>query len=139
MRRFFDTNVLVYMFDEDAPEKRDLAHQQFRTSVADGSFVVSTQVLQEFYVAVTRKLQTPVPPESAETALEEFSRLPLVLVDTAMIGAAARTSRLHTVSFWDALIIEAAQASGASELLSEDLQDGRRFGPLLVTNPFRSG
>lgn len=139
MRRFFDTNVLVYMFDEEAPEKRDLAHQHFRAAVAAGSFVVSTQVLQEFYVAVTLKLQTPLPPEAAEAALEEFCRLPVVLVDTTMIGAAARTSRLHTVSFWDALVIEAAQASGASELLSEDLRDGRQFGPLLVTNPFRSG
>jgi len=139
MRQFFDTNVLVYMFDEDAPEKRDLAHQHFCAAVADGSFVMSTQVLQEFHVAVTRKLQTPVPPEAAEAALEEFSRLPVVLVDTTMIAAAARTSRLHTVSFWDALIIEAAQTSGASQLLSEDLQDGRWFGPLLVTNPFRSG
>jgi len=55
------------------------------------------------------------------------------------IGDSARTSRLHTVSFWDPLIIEAAQASGASELLSEDLQSGRRFGPLLITTPFRSG
>jgi len=55
--------------------------------------------------------------------------------DTTMIGAAARTSRLHTVSFWDALIIEAAQAAGAEELLSEDLQDGRRFGSLVLMNP----
>lgn len=138
MRRFFDTNVLVYMFDEDAPEKRDLAHQRFRAAVADGSFVLSTQILQEFHVAVTRKLQRPVPLEAAEAALDELSRLPVILVDTTMIRAAARTSRLHTVSFRDALVIEAAQAAGASELLSEDLQDGRRFGSLLVTNPFRS-
>jgi predicted nucleic acid-binding protein len=139
MRRFFDTNVLVYMFDEGAPEKRDLARQCFRTAVSDGSFVISTQVLQEFHVAVTRKLQIPVPPETAEAALEEFSRLAVVLVDTTMNGAAARNSRLHTLSFWDALIVEAAQAAGASELLSEDLQDGRRFGSLVLTNPFRAG
>ncbi|MEX2530551.1 MAG: PIN domain-containing protein [Gemmatimonadota bacterium] len=139
MRRFFDTNVLVYMFDEGAPEKQDLARRHFRAAVADGSFVISTQVLQEFHVAVTRKLQTPVPPEAAEAALEEFFRLPVVLVDTTMIGAAARTSRLHTVSFWDALIIEAAQAAGSSELLSEDLQEGRRFGSLVLTNPFHTG
>jgi predicted nucleic acid-binding protein len=139
MRRFFDTNVLVYMFDDGAPGKRDLARECFRTAVADGSFVISTQVLQEFHVTVTRKLETPVPPETAETALEEFSRLAVVLVDTTMIGAAARTSRLHTVSFWDALIIEAAQAAGAEELLSEDLQDGRRFGSLVLMNPFLKG
>jgi predicted nucleic acid-binding protein len=139
MRRFFDTNVLVYMFDDGAPGKRDLARECFRTAVADGSFVISTQVLQEFHVAVTRKLETPVPPETAETALEEFSRLAVVLVDTTMIGAAARTSRLHTMSFWDALIIEAAQAAGAAELLSEDLQDGRRFGSLVLMNPFLKG
>ncbi|CAN5756856.1 hypothetical protein BH23GEM11_BH23GEM11_06640 [soil metagenome] len=81
---------------------------------------------------MARKLQSPVPTETAEAALEEFSRLAVVLVDTTMIGSAARTSRLHTVSFWDALTIEAAQASGASELLSEDLQEGRRFGSLVI-------
>lgn len=62
----------------------------------------------------------------------------MVLVDTTMIGAAARTSRLHPLSLWDALIVEAAQAAGASELLSEDLQEGRRFGSLVLTNPFRA-
>lgn len=139
MRRFFDTNVLVYMFDDDAPEKRDVARECFRAAVSDGSFVISTQVLQEFHVAVTRKLQTPVPAETAEAALEEFSRLAVVLLDTSIIVAAARTSRLQTVSFWDALIVEAAQAAGASELLSEDLQEGRRFGSLVLTNPFRAG
>jgi len=138
MRRFFDTNVLVYLFDEDSPEKRAFAHERFRTAVEDGSFVISTQILQEFHVAVTRKLHQPIPMEAAEAALEEFSKLPVILVDAAMIVAAARTSRLHTVSFWDALVIEAAQAAGASELLSEDLQDGRRFGDLQIRNPFRS-
>jgi predicted nucleic acid-binding protein len=137
MRRFFDTNILVYLFDDDAPEKGDLARRLFREAARDGSFVISTQVLQEFHVAVTRKLQQPIPPEAAEAALEEFSRLSVMLVDTSVIRAAARTSRLHTLSFWDALIVEAAQAAGASELLSEDLQHGRHFGSLLVRNPFR--
>ncbi len=136
MRRFFDTNLLVYLFDESSPEKQARARSLFRSAVADGSFVISTQVLQEFYVTVTRKLDRPIPPEAAEEALEELSRLPIIPVDTAMVLSAARTSRLHTLSFWDALIVGAALASGATELLSEDLQDGRRFGDLQVRNPF---
>ncbi len=139
MRRFFDTNVLVYLFDEESTEKRSLAHECFRAAVQDGSFVISTQILQEFYVAVTRKLQQPVSPDAARAALEEFSKLPVIPVDTAMIVAAARTSHSHTVSFWDALVVEAAQAAGASVLVSEDFQDGRRFGELLIMNPFRLG
>ena len=138
MRRFFDTNVLVYLFDEDAPEKREIAKRLFRESVRDGSFVISTQVLQEFYVVVTRKLERPISLDAAEGALDRFAALPAIPVDTPMVQVAARTARLHTVSFWDALVIEAAQAAGASQILSEDLQDGRRFGDVLIVNPFKA-
>jgi predicted nucleic acid-binding protein len=137
MRRFFDTNILVYLFDEGEPEKRALATELFRDAVGDGSLVISTQVLQEFHVVVTRKLERPLAPEAAEAALEELCKLPVVPIDPSMVLAAARASRLHTLSFWDALVIEAARTSGASQLLSEDLQDGRRFGEMEIANPFR--
>jgi predicted nucleic acid-binding protein len=139
MRRFFDTNVLVYLFDADSPEKRSRAAQLFQEAAGDGSFVISTQVLLEFYVTVTRKLEQPVPTAAARDALSAFSELPVVQVDPPMIAAAARLSELHSLSFWDALVVEAAGAAGATELLSEDLQDGRRFGALTVRNPFREG
>lgn len=136
MRIFFDTNILVYVFDNDSPEKQAIARERLRSAVVDGSLVLSTQVLQEFHVAVTRKLEDPVTPEVSEEILQNLSRLPILSVDPPLVLAAARLSRVHTISFWDALIVESAIAAGAATLLTEDLQAGRVFGQLRVENPF---
>ncbi len=136
MRIFFDTNILVYVFDNDSPEKQAIARERLRSAVVDGSLVLSTQVLQEFHVAVTRKLENPVTPEVSEEILQNLSRLPILSVDPPLVLAAARLSRVHTISFWDALIVESAIAAGAATLLTEDLQAGRVFGQLRVENPF---
>ncbi len=136
MRIFFDTNILVYVFDNDSPEKQAIARERLRSAVVDGSLVLSTQVLQELHVAVTRKLENPVTPEVSEEILQNLSRLPILSVDPPLVLAAARLSRVHTISFWDALIVESAIAAGAATLLTEDLQAGRVFGQLRVENPF---
>jgi predicted nucleic acid-binding protein len=134
---FLDTNVLVYFFDKGEPEKRQTARYCVRELVRDDRAVLSTQVLQEFYVAVTRKLAIPVPGHIAEEAVREWSRLPLVQLDSALILAGIARSRAHQLSLWAALIVEAALHSGASLLYSEDFADGRGFGDLRVQNPFR--
>ena len=119
---FFDTNVLVYLFDAGAPAKRERAQEILEQKAADGNAVLSTQVLQEFYVTITRKLAVPVDEETAEQAVRDLSVLPVVSPDPSMIlGAIARSRRLR-LSFWDSLILESAIASGAAILLSEDLQ-----------------
>jgi predicted nucleic acid-binding protein len=135
-RVFLDTNVLVYLFDRDAAGKQRRA----RTTVRElgRRLVVSTQVLQEFYVAVTRKLGKPLSPQHAEAAVSDLSELEVVVVDVPLIRAAIATSRDHRLSFWDALVIESASAKGCSRLLSEDLQHGRQFGRLTIENPFLS-
>jgi predicted nucleic acid-binding protein len=92
--------------------------------------------LQEFYVSVTRKLASPLPPEVAEARVRDFSWLPLVQVDPSLIVAAIARSRRLGFSFWDALIVEAALRAGAGRLLTEDLQDGQEIGGLRVENPF---
>ena len=138
MRVFFDTNVLVYLFDEDAPAKQERARQVLQEAVDAGRIVLSTQVLQEFYVAVTQKLERPVDPELAEQAVQSLTRLPVLPVDSPMILGAVRLARRHTLSFWDALIVESALAASASQLLTEDLQAGRRFDELEIVNPFSS-
>jgi predicted nucleic acid-binding protein len=97
---------------------------------------VSTQILQEFYVNVTRKLAEPLPVEVAEAQVRDFSRLPLVRVDEVMILAAIERSRSMFLSFWDALVVEAALRAGARRLLTEDLQHGQRIEELVVENPF---
>jgi predicted nucleic acid-binding protein len=136
MKAFFDTNVLVYLFDAGAPTKQAAARTLLVERGEAGEIVLSTQVLQELYVAVTRKLAKPLEEQVAFDALRDFAAFPLVQVDSDMVLAGAQRSRADGMSFWDALIVEAALGAGASVLYSEDLQGGRRYGPLEVVNPF---
>ena len=135
-RSFFDTNVLLYLFDESVPGKKARAQEVFSEEAEAGRVVLSTQVLQEFYVNVTRKLAEPLTPEVAKAQVEDFARLPLVRVDEAMILAAIDRHRNMSLSFWDALILEAALRCGADRLLTEDLQHGQKVEGLRVENPF---
>ena len=136
MKTFFDTNVLVYAFDVDAPAKRKKAALLLSERAAAGEVLISTQVLQEFYVAVTRKLAQPLAEEAALVATRELTAFPIINVDANLVLAAIRSSREHRISFWDALIVEAARSGGASVLYSEDFNDGQRFDGAMVKNPF---
>ena len=136
MRVFFDTNVLVYLFDDDAPEKQALARTVLQREVEDGRAVLSTQVLQEFFVATTRKLADPLSSEDGERAVRDLAELPVIQVTTRLVLDAVRRTRKTGFSFWDALIIETALVGGADRLLTEDLQHGQRIDGLLVENPF---
>ena len=138
-RTFFDTSVLLHMYDDDEPQKKARAIDVFEKAVEDNLVVLSTQVLQEFYVNATRKLAVPLSPERAAARVRDFARLPLVRVDEAMILAAIERNRSMSLSFWDSLVVEAALRSGAGRLLTEDLQHGQRIGDLTVENPFREG
>jgi predicted nucleic acid-binding protein len=135
-RSFFDTNVLLYLFDDSVPEKKVRAQEVFYGEVEAGRAVLSTQVLQELYVNVTRKLAEPLPSAVAEAQVQDLSRLPLVRVDEAMILAAIERHKSMSLSFWDALILEAALRGGADRLLTEDLQHGQKIEALRVENPF---
>lgn len=135
-RSFFDTNVLLYMYDDDEPQKKARAIDVFDRAVEDNLAVLSTQVLQEFYVNATRKLTTPLSPERAAARVRDFARLPLVRVDEAMILAAIERNRDMSLSFWDALVVEAALRAGAGRLLTEDLRHGQEMDGLRVENPF---
>jgi len=134
-RAFVDTNVFVYLFDRDAPDKRRRARALIEEE--HGRLVLSTQVLQEFFVTVTSKLAKPLPEEEAEAAVRDMAALEVVEVEVGMVLRAIARGRLHKVSLWDALIVEAALARGCERLLTEDMQHGRQFGALRVENPFR--
>jgi predicted nucleic acid-binding protein len=133
-RSFVDTNVLVYLFDRDAPGKQQRAREIL--AGAGETLVISTQVLQEFYVAVTRKLATPLPAAEAESAVRDLATFDVLVVDVPLVQAAIATARTSKLAFWDALIIESARSGGCTRLFSEDLQDGQTFGRLRVENPF---
>jgi predicted nucleic acid-binding protein len=135
-RLFVDTNVIVYLFDTDAPAKQRRAREIFEAEGPAGRLVLSTQVLQEFFVSVTRKLEHPLPEAEAEAAARDLAALDVVEVDVPMVLRAISLARRHTLSLWDALIVEAALARGCTRLLSEDMQDGRHFGDLAIENPF---
>jgi predicted nucleic acid-binding protein len=132
---FADTNVLVYLFDRDAPAKQRRAREVLEEE--GDRLVVSTQVLQEFYVTVTRKLGRPLAEGEAEAATRDLSAFEVVEPDLAMVLRSISSSRGWKISLWDALIVEAARARGCARLLSEDMQHGRLFGTVRVENPFR--
>ncbi len=135
-RSFLDTNVLLYTDDHDAPGKQKLALSLIERCREDRSGVVSTQVLQEYFVAATRKLA--VAPEIARAKLQIFARFAVMKIDVPDILAAVDLHRLRVISFWDALIVRAAQESGCTVLYSEDLQHGLKIDGLRVINPFHS-
>ncbi len=137
MMSFVDSNVLVYLFDNDAPDKKATAQGILQTEGATGNVVLSTQVLQEFYVTVTRKLARPLKPEAALDAVNKFGALATVMIDVPLILAAIRRSQRDAMSFWDSLIIDTALKAGAQRLWSEDLQHGRLINGMRIENPFR--
>ena len=135
-RSFFDTNVLLYLFDNREPDKKAAAQELIQREVEADRASLSTQVLQEFYVNATRKLAFPLSPEEAGARVRDFSRLPLVQVDVPLILAAISRSQRMSFSLWDALIVEAALKAGADRLLTEDLQHGQVIEGMRVENPF---
>lgn len=136
-RVFLDTNVLVYLFDADAPVKQQRARALLTSQELRAQIILSTQVLQEFYVSVTRKLAVPLDPDTALRAVQDLAAFPTVQIDTHLILLAIQRSRKAKISFWDALILEVALIAGATLLYSEDFQDGVVFGKLRIENPFK--
>jgi predicted nucleic acid-binding protein len=135
---FVDTNVLIYAHGVgDQDPRAGVARRRLTELWRDATGVASSQVLQEFYAVATRKLAPPMPRKRARAIVAAYADWCRISTDPELIVAASVLEERHTLSFWDALIVEAAQRSMASTLLSEDLQDGRLFGDLVVENPFR--
>ncbi len=135
MPTFFDTNVLVYAFDEGEPEKRSLALDLIKEHLIERNGVISVQVLREFYSAVRREPQ-PLSEEAAAAAVRRLSGFSPVSEDADMVLRAVRRTGEMSISFWDALIVEAALKAGADRLFTEDLQHGQVIEGMRVENPF---
>jgi predicted nucleic acid-binding protein len=134
-RAFLDTNVLVYLFDHAEPVKTQRARDLLEQAKL-GELALSAQVLGEFYVVVTRKLERPLDPVEASQAVDWLSLLQVVALDPGLVKAAIQTSRSSQISYWDALIVASAASGGCARLLSEDLNDGQIIGSVRVENPF---
>jgi predicted nucleic acid-binding protein len=133
---FIDTNVLVYAHDRSEARKQPIAQALLDELWRRRTGALSTQVLQEFYTVATRKFDPPLRPAAAREIVALYSTWPTVQVDVALILAASKLDERHSISFWDALIVEAARRAGATRLLTEDLQTGRQVGGVQIENPF---
>lgn len=134
-RSFFDTNILIYSDDSAFPEKQAIAIQLLEEGWNSGNIVLSTQVLQEYFVASTRKLGVSV--EIAQRKIELLAHLDIISIEHSDIIQAIDLHRLHNFSFWDSLIIRMAQKTNCTALYSEDMQHGQLIGNVRVVNPFR--
>lgn len=132
-KTFIDTNILAYAADADASPRRDASRKVISSLVKEGSGVISTQVMQEFYVAATRKLG--MPPLAAKAVLKTFAVFEVVHVSPDLVHAAIDCSVLNTVSFLDALIIASASSAGCSRVFSEDLNSGQTILGVAIENP----
>jgi predicted nucleic acid-binding protein len=135
---FVDTNVLVYSEDAAFPKKQARAVQWLEVLWRGERGRLSTQVLNEFYVTLTRKLKPAFPTGDARAEVRRYQTWQPLVVDHPLVEAAWAFEARYGLSYWDSLIVAAAQQLGCSILLSEDLQHGQKFGDLQVINPFQA-
>ena len=134
-RTFVDTNVLIYAHDVDSKSEHATAKNILRELWSERTGVLSMQVLQEFYVNVTRKIRSPLPKDSARLVVTSYS-IWCMEITPAELSLAFRIEDESRIGFWDALIVAAAVKSGATRLLSEDLNPGQKIAGLRIENPF---
>ena len=135
-RVFVDTNIIVYAYDRDAGRKHEIARDLMTGLWSAAGGVLSTQILQEFYVTVTRKIASPLTREAAREIIKDYLTWDVVSNDGDAVLDAIDIETGENISFRDALVIAAAKRGGAQVLLSEDLSEGRKFGDMVVRNPF---
>jgi len=133
-RSFFDTNILVYTDDMEAPAKQDRALALWQARRSEGLAFISIQVLQEYFWAATRKLG--VDPGVATEKLMLFARADVMSPMSDDVISSARLAVEHKLSFWDAMIVQMAVQADCEILFSEDMQSGRRFAGVEIVNPF---
>ena len=133
---FVDTNVLVYAFDRTEKKRREKAAKLIHDLAGTNRIVLSTQVLQEIFVTMTRKIKEPLAVNKTLEILEDFAAWRLFTVDLRAILDAGSLSHDNRISFWDALIVVSARQTGASTLYSEDLNHGQEISGVRVVNPF---
>jgi predicted nucleic acid-binding protein len=132
-RVFLDTNILAYDLDSGSPDKQAKVREALARP--DHEFVISTQVLLELYVVLTRKLRPGLPEPAAAEVIGALTRLPVVGTDAAIVERAIALSVRHQLSVWDALIVTAAREAGCEELWTEDLSTGSELRGVKIRNP----
>jgi len=137
VRYFLDTNILVYAYDLSAGQKHDLAVQLVEACWENDNGCLSIQVLQEFYVTVTRKIAAPMIPQTARQLVADLAHWHLHTPDAGDLLQAIDLQQDYQLSFWDAQVVHSATSLGCKLLLSEDLNHLQTYGQTQVINPFK--
>jgi predicted nucleic acid-binding protein len=132
---FVDTNILLYAHDRSAGLKHERARQLVERLWTSGQGVLSTQVLQELCINLRRKVAHPLPVEEVRQIIQDYLSWEIVVNNPASVLQALEIEVRYQTSFWDALILQAAETSGATVLYSEDLATRQKYGPVQVVNP----
>jgi predicted nucleic acid-binding protein len=136
-KSFVDTNILVYAHDFTTGKKHERARALVEKLWDSGEGVLSTQVLQELCVSLRRKAARPLSTESTRQVIQDYSTWEVVVNTAESTLQALDLEQRYKISFWDALIVQAATSCGAAILYSEDLADGQSFGGVKVVNPLK--
>lgn len=135
-KMFIDTNIIIYAYDITAGKKHKIASDILADLWNTGHGILSTQVLQEFFVNVVKKIPKPINKQQAKEIIKDFLKWQVVVNTGESIIEAIDISTNYGFSFWDSMIIEAALTGGASVLISEDFQDGQAINGITIKNPF---
>lgn len=135
---FVDTNILMYAHDSSTGMKHERARMLLEQLWNDGGGVLSTQVLQELCINLRRKCARPFSFEETRSLIEEYLSWEIIVNTPESVLEALQIETRHQISFWDALIVHAAETAGAEILYSEDLSDGQIYGAVRVVNPLKS-
>jgi len=133
---FLDTNILVYAHDLDAGDKHDVAAKIIYQLWESKNGVLSTQVLQEFYVTLTKKMPQPLNKVATRKILKKYFSWQVVINDLQIIFQASEIEEDYKISFWDALIVSAAYSKNVATILTEDLNHGQYIEGIFIQNPF---
>ena len=134
-RAFVDTNILVYAHDADSGEKHTIAVKTMTDLWESRKGIISTQVLQELYVTLTRKVASPLRGNIARRLIRNYLTWELVVNDGPIILHATEIEDNYRLSFWDSLIVAAAYSKNATIILTEDLNDGQHIEGIMIRNP----
>jgi predicted nucleic acid-binding protein len=133
---FVDTNILIYAHDRDAGIKHRLANGLIKKIWLAQNGVISTQVIQECYINLTRKIPHPLPRAIVRALLSNYFAWQVEIYEPETILAASEIEERYLLSFWDSLIVAAASQAGVEKILSEDFQTGQIIEGILIENPF---
>ena len=135
-RTFIDTNILVYAYDTHEPLKHERAQAILKRGIEAEIAVLSAQVLSEFFTVVTKRIPDPLSIREAEDALDLLSALPVIEIDLRLVRRAISVHRDYGITYWDSLIVAAAERAGCAQIFSEDFNPGQSYNGIVAVNPF---